>query len=327
MFGSVLDRAEAYALERAVAPEQRNVFETAFASVRAKLNERGVGVETLDSVRIPRLVHAAVRGDELPALPLAVSLTVLYVGMDLWDSVMDRELGREWHYIRPEEVSLAAAALIGGIAPLALCEINAPPATIVAIQSALARAFTTIAAGQQRDLALTDGDHATAEAAIAATDGKSGAVVGLFAETAALLAGAPRKAVVAYSEMGHALGMAAQLRSDLYDIFGDPNGKDLPNGARTLPVALYLESLNADARVAFLALLTHARTNARTRDDIRERLHRADTVRACAVFIEAQCVRASQALVLARAKQPSCNQLRRLIDCLSFVQDHVVDPW
>ena len=92
MFDTVLDRAEELAVYHAVTSEQRRLFTIAFQDTRRRLAERGVTAEALECVRLPRLVYAAIRGDDAPVLPLTVALTVLYVGMDLWDSVMDGEL-------------------------------------------------------------------------------------------------------------------------------------------------------------------------------------------------------------------------------------------
>lgn len=44
------------------------------------------------AVQLPLLVHAAIAGDERPALPIAGACTLLYLGADLFDNVIDHEL-------------------------------------------------------------------------------------------------------------------------------------------------------------------------------------------------------------------------------------------
>jgi geranylgeranyl pyrophosphate synthase len=324
MVHSVLDRAELCALERAATAGQRRVMAAAFGDMRTRLAERGSSVEALDCVRLPRLVHLAVRGHDQSALPLAVALTVLYVGLDLWDSVMDGELGPAWDHLRPEEVSLTAAALIGGVVPLAMLALDAPAATVLAMQRALARAFTAIAAGQQVEWANAAGDQVTAEAAMAAVEGKSGDVVALFAELAALSADAPPATVAAWAALGRALGIATQIRTDLHDLIAAPNGRDLRNGLRTLPIALALEGLEGADRDALLTLLGRARSDEGARQGIRQHLATAGVPNACALLIETQREAACHALASTGAGAPACQSIQALIDSLSLVRSQSI---
>src|SRR5829696_9379177 len=60
------------------------------------------------AIQLPLLVHAAIAGDERPALPVAAACTLLYLGADLFDSVHDHELPSSWRARDPAEVTLAA---------------------------------------------------------------------------------------------------------------------------------------------------------------------------------------------------------------------------
>src|SRR5439155_19917357 len=139
------------------------------------------------------------------------------------------------------------------------------------------------------ELAQTGSATVSAAEVEASVAGKSGETVGLFAEMAAHLAGAPATAVEAYADLGRALGIAWQLRSDVYDIFSAPRSSDLVNGARTLPVALHLDGLAPPERAAFVALLDRARVEEAARDAVRRALRAGGVVQACAVVVEAYC--------------------------------------
>jgi hypothetical protein len=316
----VLDQAATAALARAVTDEQRCCFTIAFDCARARLRDHGLSPDGLDSARIPALVYAAVAGDPGPAAPLGVALTVLYVGMDLWDSVMDRELPPAWDGVPPHVVSLAAAALIGGVAPVLVSDLDAPAGRVVAVQRTLGRAFIAIAAGQQSDIAAAGAIAPTSELAEEAMRGKSGEVLALFAETAALLAGAPSDSVAAYADMGRAMGMASQIRADLSDLYSPAGSRDLANGTRSLPIALYLEQLEGDVRDRFVALLDHARVDADAQTEVRAALLDADIHSACALLAEAYCARAQQELQRSNALEPACSGLRSLIESTSLIR-------
>jgi geranylgeranyl pyrophosphate synthase len=310
----VLARAEAFALEHAATPDQRCLLQTAFEGARTRLPRRTGPPDYLDCVHIPRWVYAAVRGDDAPALPLAVVTTLLWVGIALLDDVMDGDLSPIWDGCRPAEVSLAGFTLVSATAPLALSTIDAAPATIVAMQQSLARGLLAMSGGQQRDVAMAGSSAVSAPAVEAAVAGKSGEMLAMFAAMAAQLARAPAEAVAAYAEMARILGIARQFHSDCYDLFAAPHSKDLANGTRTLPIALHLQQLAGSEREDFLTVLDHARTDPGARDAVRARLLDAGALHACAVVIELYCDRAGPALAQAQPREPGHSVLRRWID-------------
>jgi geranylgeranyl pyrophosphate synthase len=314
MSDDVLSQAAAFAHERAATPAQRHLLEIAFSGMRIRLAQRGVTADALECVRIPRLVHACVRGESAPVTSLIVALTLLYTGMRLWDDVMDGELAEVWQGHHPNQVALAAASLIGGLAPLALSNIEAPPSTVTAMQRTLARGFIAAAGGQQDDIALTGAREVTSDAVLASVAGKSGGPVSLCAELAAQLAGATDEAVADYARMGQAMGIAWQLRSDWYDLFGTKHSSDLASGTRTLPIALHLEALAGSEREVFLALLDRAATEPDAAITVRATLIEAGVPQIYAVIIDVQCRRARAALDRAKPNDPAGTLIRKFID-------------
>src|SRR3712207_9574578 len=69
--------------------------------------ERAEVYPELPAIQLPLLVHAAITGDEGPALPVAGACTLLYLGADLFDNLIDHELPSSWDGRDPAEGNLA----------------------------------------------------------------------------------------------------------------------------------------------------------------------------------------------------------------------------
>jgi geranylgeranyl pyrophosphate synthase len=316
---AVLDEVLRLASAQAVTPEQRLLMRAAIAEVRDRLRGSPPGTY-LRCVRLPLAVHLAVRGDEAAAFPVATALTALHAGLNVLDDVMDGDPRPWWVLYRPAEVLLAAFTLIAALPQLILSRIDAPPRTIAAMQREVARAGMTMSAGQQRDIAMTGAARVTTRAVEASVRAKSGAAHALATMLAARLAGARSADIRQYGRIGRAIGTAAQLASDCHDVFLAPDSRDLRHGTRTLPVALYLESLRGGRREGFLALLQQARTDAGARATVRMTMREARVLEACAVIIEVYCHEAHTALDRVRGQGSGIAALRRLIDDHSMVR-------
>jgi hypothetical protein len=66
----------------------------------------------LPAIELPLLVHAAITGDEGPALPVAGACTLLYLGADPFDNLIDHDLSKGWESREAGEANLAAATLL-----------------------------------------------------------------------------------------------------------------------------------------------------------------------------------------------------------------------
>ena len=207
----------------------------------------------LACVQLPLLVFGALAGDEAPAVPLAAACTLVYLGADLLDNVADRELPPAWDEHGEALASLAGTTLIAALPPLALARLDAPPAVRLALSELLARGLVEMSAGQHSDLAGAEaGDLAAARASV---ERKSGAEMALFAESAALLAGASPERCERFRAAGRSYGAAVQLASDAHELSAQAGGNDLRNGRRTLPVAHALGRLQPTRRALLDGLL------------------------------------------------------------------------
>lgn len=314
----VLARARALVRAHAVTPEQARLLELPLEGVRAHLRQRGAGA-FLGCVHLPLTVYAAIQqGDGAPALPLTVALTLLHAGIDVLDDMMDGDLAAAWAAYRPAEILLAATTLIAALPPLALAEVNAPPTVVLALQRALARSALVMSAGQQYDVATAGAADPDAAAVELSVSRKSGEALALAAELAALLAGAPPEIVGHYAAMGRAYGTAAQIRSDIVDLFVAAHSRDLASGTRTLPVARYLHTLPVADRRPFLALLDKARVSPLARARVRRRLRAAGMARECAVIVELYCQAAYDSLSKCGASGPAAAALHGMIATCSL---------
>lgn len=297
----------------AVTAEQRRLMTTAIGDLRDRLGRSGPDAY-LRCVRIPMAVYAAVRGNGQAALPVATALTALHAGLNVLDDVMDGDPRPWWLLYRPAEVLLAAFTLIGALPQLALAAVHAPPRTIAAMQRELAATGMVMSAGQQADIAMTRAVRPSTSTVERSVQRKSGAAHALAATLAARLAGARAPQRLAFGRVGRAIGTAAQLASDCHDLFLTVDSRDLAHGTRSLPVALYLESLRGGNRERFLALLEAARTDASVRGMVRQQLIAANVLQACAMIIETYCREAHTALNRAGGQEPDLSALRCLID-------------
>jgi geranylgeranyl pyrophosphate synthase len=309
----VLFRAEEYALIRAHSPRQRRLLETAFRAFRAKAAREGWPT----FLTLPTLVYGALREDAGAFFPLAVVLSMVFVGIDLHDDLADGDLGDAWEGVPWSETQLTADILLCALAPRALTEISAPPEVLVGMQRTLAAGLLHMSAGQLEDLSPSPRRPAAREAEARAA-AKSGQEAAAFACLAALLAEAPDSLVRLYTRLGRAIGTAGQLASDCHDLFQASLSRDLLRGARTWPLALHLERLAGSARTRFLSLLEEARRDPAARSIVRRQLMEAGTLKQCSVIVEIYCARALELLRRARPLEPAGQGLRDLVRSLSI---------
>lgn len=301
---------------------QRQLLETAILGLEPHARRSA----PLFFVDLPLLVYGAIRGDARPAIPLAAATTLLFLGADIFDDLADGDRPAHWDGYSHAEINLAAANVLCGLTPLALAQLPASADCKVAMQATLAKGLLRMSAGQQSDLAAHRRSQAGVAEIEAAVAGKSGEELAIFAELAAQLAEASADQIEHYAAMGRALGTGAQLASDCYELFTDPESRDLAHGVTTLPIALQLERLRGAERSAFEALLTRARTEEAAREVIRRRLIASGALRQCAFMVETYRQRALRNLAAAQPCEPAGGELRKLIGRISFFPARLAPP-
>lgn len=300
---------------QAQSPQQHTLLSTALHGLQSHLADTQAMCPFLE---LPFLIHGAVRGTEQPARMLAVATACCFLGIDIMDDLADGDGPAHWNGYRPAEVNLAAFTLLATIPQIVIATLDVPPARRIAMQQTLAEGLLRMSAGQQRDLRGAGSAAPTVAEVEAAVIGKSGEECATFAAFAAQYAGADDATIAAYADMGRALGTAGQFASDCFDLFHAPHSRDLANGTRTLPIALYAEHLPASARADFFARLAQAQHDPVAQATVRTELLAWGGVRRCAFVVELYCQRALRALEAAQPLEPAASRLRASIQSLSF---------
>ncbi len=265
-------------------PMQAEILALALRRSRA---EAGAGADPV-LLHLPLAVYECISGDWRPAVPAAAACHLLYMGADLLDNVMDRELAADWAPWGQDQAVLAGCSLLYPLSLLALARLAAPPEVRLALTDTLAEAAWTMAAGQQQDLLLAGQDDVTPEQDLAVAAAKAGAEVAACCRAGALLAGAPADRVTEFTAFGRTIGTASQLVGDCRDIWGGDFSADLANQRRTLPVIYALWSEPPAERPALQALLAAAGAGDRTaRLSLRTRLEQGGALLYTALRVEA----------------------------------------
>ncbi len=274
------------------------------------------------ATRLPLLVHAAIAGDEGPALPVAAACTLLHLGGDLFDSAVDDELPIPWRERDPAEINLAATTLLGVLPQLALARLEdqgTPPATTLALTRLFANTLLKMGAGQHEDLRLSCSEDVSLKEIQAMVERKSGSEIALSARAGALVATRDRRKIGSYAGFGLCCGVAKQLINDLWDIWGATVSRDLLNGRRTLPIAHALATSNTGQRDRLNKLLAAAVESPECHDRVREALVEAGSVSYTMLMVRLYRERALNHLAIASSLEPAGRKLREVLDHISLL--------
>jgi geranylgeranyl pyrophosphate synthase len=276
----------------------------------------------MSSIQLPLSVHKAVTGDETPALPVAAACTLLYLGADLLDSMLDHELPRSWHTRDSAEINLTATTLFAALPYFSISHLReqgTSPAKCWTLSHLFADTLLTMSAGQYDDLRLPNLENVSLEDSRAMVERKSGSANALFARAGAILATEDHFTIEAYAAFGLCFGIAKQLVSDVWDIWAEDCSQDLLNGKRTLPIVHALSVLRGEQRKRLQKLLAAARESAAHHDKVRALLATAGSVRYTALIVWLYQQRAQDHLAVAAPREPAGRELRVLLDQVSLL--------
>lgn len=278
--------------------------------------EQAEAYPDLPAIQLPLLVHAAITGDEEPALPVAGACTLLYLGADLFDNLIDDELPPSWHARDPAEPSLAATTLLAALPQLALARLReqgTPSAQLWGLTHLFAETLLTMSAGEHEDLLFADRENVGSEMCRAMVERKSGSEYALFARAGAMLATEDPTVIENYAAFGLCLGTARQICTDVWDIWKGESSPDLLNGKRTLPIVHALYTSRGESRKRLQDLLKAVREGARRHDEVRRVLLAAGSIDYTALIVGVYRRRARDYLAAASPREPAAQDLRNLL--------------
>ena len=276
----------------------------------------------LPAIQLPLLVHAAITGDEMPALPVAGACTLLYLGADLFDNLIDHELPSGWHARDPAEANLAAVTLLAAVPQLCVARLRergTPPARLWALARLFAETLLTMSAGEHEDVLFANREDVDPQMGRAMAERKSGSEFALFATAGAMVATVDPAVVEKYAAFGLCFGTAGQICSDVGDIWDEGISLDLLNGKRTLPVVHALAALGGDSRERLQELLGAARESVGCHDEVRALLAAAGSIHYTALVVEVYRHRARNYLAAASPREPAGRILQTLLDGASLL--------
>ncbi len=291
------------------------------AHLRMEREQAAAQPET-SAIQVPLLVHEAITGDERPALPVAAACTLLYLGADLYDSILDHELPPFWHTRDAAEVNLIATALMATLPHLSVARLReqgTPPAKLWALAHLFADTLQTMIAGEYEDVLFPNLDNVSLDDSRVMAERKSGSAGALLARAGAVLATEDPFTIEAYAAFGSCFGMAKQLINDVWDIWGEDTSRDLLNGKRTLPIVHALSTLQGEQRERLRKLLAAARESAEDHDEVRALLEAAGSVRYTALIVWLYQQQAQNHLAAASPQGLAGREIRMLLDEASLL--------
>lgn len=201
------------------------------------------------------LTARALNGEETHVYATAVALELLHSATLIHDDILDGATTRRGLPAAHTVFGLVPAILAGDALLAHANAIMARPG-IPALTACAAQAILATAAGEIQEIAAMQAPALSQDAYLEIITGKTAYLIQAACEAGAILAQAASALVDASRRFGLGLGIAFQLVDDALDYaatattLGKPQGADLREGKRTLPLLLFLESLSPEERHA-----------------------------------------------------------------------------
>lgn len=238
-------------------------------ALHIRLLQRALGKlqrDFLDDKVIPALVaptlawHALKREDGPELYVLNAAHFLFYGFLDLTDDAEDQELeGALWLQLgAPLAVNTGSSLLF--LALLCLERLGlygVPQRRSEALRQLFIAAGWKLTAGQHRDLASVRYPEQAPEEVLHTHSLKTGTSVGLYLESAAVLAQASRTQRQALADLGQAMGVMGQILGDWHNL-QRPWSSDLANGCQSFPLQLLRQELRTQAQIRELEIFSVA---------------------------------------------------------------------
>jgi len=216
------------------------------------------------------------------ARPLSVTGLFYYMGISLFDDVIDNDLEPAWtEQFTESQISFASIAMFAGLPAMALSTLlegHCSDAVISQMRHWLHEATYEMATGQYLDVRMT-AREATLEVCDTVNHGKTGSTGELAAKLAALASGAASTRLTGYAEASRKLYVAMQIASDIQDVWCKPISPDLMNGIMTVPIVYALQALPRAERTELEVLLSGANADRSSHQHMRDIITKSGALR------------------------------------------------
>lgn len=206
-------------------------------------------------------------------LPLAVASLYYYIGVALYDDVIDHDLGMTWSGHSTEHVGLTAIGVFAGLPAKIFRHYYAKPTDdlmYAKLSHIVLESIYYQAVGQYQDLEidlthkeLPQISEKTSALKVGTTGGLAGRLVSEFLKL---------PDAVAWHFVDYCTNMytAMQISSDIFDIWSKPVSPDLTNATVTLPIAYTFLSLPEEERMEFKRKLEFKNASIEHHNDLRQ---------------------------------------------------------
>lgn len=285
------------------------------------------GVEVFPAMDLPLALADAIVAPEAVAVPTVAATTIVYLGADILDNIMDDEIPPEWNAWSRAQVLLAATTMLSPLWALAVEAIPvelAPASARETIRELMLSGLMAMSHGQFLDLAgdPDNGTSPTADlSAIRRTaELKSGRELGMFTAVVAATVSADERFIQTAERIGTLYGSASQIASDVTDLFDPRGSRDLAAGTHTLPLA-FARRRGSAVRLELDGALASARNgDPGSQARIQELLIACGSVSYCALVAGAYCRLASKlAVQLAQERGGNADAVVSLFEPLAAI--------
>lgn len=246
-------------------------------------------------INLPFDITEATGGKLELAVALSAACAFVFSGLDVIDDIADGDCQAQWEGVPSAQQTLVGISAMVSYPQLLIANLPLPPQTITAMLSLLAQRMLQAGVGQQLDLSFVGAEQPDPDLVVASVSGKTGEQLALYCEWAALAAGNSAEMIAAWGDYGRALGIAAQIKSDMSELCHDEWCRDLASGNRTLPIAYHLQKAGA-THAGFLELLAQARTDLCAQHEVRRLLIDGGAMRKSALVAQLYVERGRRAL-------------------------------
>lgn len=243
-------------------------------------------VPLLPSLDFPAAVCLAAGLSAEACEPAAVAMLLYYLGISLFDDVIDGDLTSMWSSFAESEV-LLTALFLGVGPPLLAIERRCGRGRLHAFaSSAFHLAFQQCNEGQFLDVSLKPQASMSLDVPQKVVALKTGSTGRLAAQLGAVSAQHDDEGVTRFGNFGLELYSAMQLASDVADIWANPISSDLKNGIATLPVVCAYQNLSDEDLKRLSALVESKTTSESAHAEMRTIVNKSGALRYCLLRIE-----------------------------------------